>query len=140
VHVGSVGNEAADSEAKTGATSSNACPHARTTKTWMLSRTRLQLRERWITDLPDAVPSFRLPDHLRRMRWPDSHARYGACMQGANHKRDLEPFDCGKAFVLSTHILLECRLFHRSRLGMVQKALDLTISSILRPAHGLAVL
>jgi ribonuclease HI len=34
-HVGIVGNEAADSEAKAGATQSDACKHARTTKTWM---------------------------------------------------------------------------------------------------------
>jgi ribonuclease HI len=66
-HVGIVGNEAADSQAKAGAASPTACPHARTTKTWMQSQARRQLRERWIAALPDATPSVIFPDHLQHM-------------------------------------------------------------------------
>jgi ribonuclease HI len=48
-HVGFVGNEAADSEAKAGATSPTACAHACTTKTWMQSQTRRQRSQHYPT-------------------------------------------------------------------------------------------
>jgi ribonuclease HI len=146
-HVGIVGNEAADSEAKAGATSPTACAHARTTKTWMQSQTRRQLRERWIAALPDATPSFRFPDHLQHMSWPDTRALWRLYAgrtpsdrdPGADHDKNREPCDCGASFVSSAHILLECRLFYRARMRMLQKAPNTTISNTLHPAHAPAV-
>jgi ribonuclease HI len=73
-HVGIVGNEAADTEAKAGAARSDACKHARTTKTWLLSQTRQQLKEQWTKALPDAAPSFSFPAHLQYMHWPTTRA------------------------------------------------------------------
>jgi ribonuclease HI len=149
-HVGIVGNEAADSEAKAGAATSSptACAHARTTKTWMLTQSRQRLRERWHAALPDAVPSSRFPDHLRSLRWPDTRALWRLYAgrtpsdrdPGADHDKDPEPCDCGESYVSSAHILLECRLFSRTRSRMLQKAPDVTISSVLQPAHALPVL
>jgi hypothetical protein len=115
-HVGIVGNEAADSEAKAGAASSTACTHARTTKTWMLAQTRQRLRERWLADLPDEVPSSHFPDHLKTLRWPDTRALWRLYVgrtpsdrdPGADHDKNPEPCDCGESFTTSAHILLEC--------------------------------
>jgi ribonuclease HI len=147
-HVGIVGNEAADSEAKAGAASSAACTHARTTKTWMLAQTRKQLRERWTAALPDAIPSMHFSDHLKHLRWPATRALWRLYAgrtpsdrdPGADHDRDPEPCDCGESFASSAHILLECRLFSRARARMLQKAPDITVMSILRPAHVPAVM
>jgi ribonuclease HI len=138
-HVGIVGNEAADSEAKAGATSPTTCVHARTTKTWMLAQSRRSLRERWLAELPDAVPSTRFPDHLRSLRWPDTRALWRLYAGrtpldwelGADHDKEPEPCDCGESFTSSADILLECRLFIQARARMLQKAPDITVSSIL---------
>jgi hypothetical protein len=147
-HVGIVGNKAADSEAKAGAASSAPCTHARTTKTWMLAQTLKQLRERWIAALPDAMPSMHFPDHLKNLNWPTTRALwrlYAGCTPtdrdpGADHARDLEPCDCGESFASSAHILLECRLFSRARARLLQKAPEVTVSSILHPTHVPAVM
>jgi ribonuclease HI len=144
-HVGIVGNEAADSEAKAGATSPTTCAHARTTKTWMLAQSRRSLRERWLAELPDAVPSTRFPECLR---WPDTRALWRLYAgrtpsdrdPGADHDKEPEPCDCGESFTSSAHILLECRLFLRTRARMLQKAPDITVSSILGPTHMPAVM
>jgi hypothetical protein len=146
-HVGIVGNETADMEAKAGAASSVACTHARMTKTWMLPQTRLRLRERWLAALPDATPSMRFPDHLKHLSWPDTRALWPLHAgrtpsdrdPGADHDKDPEPCDCGDSYRSSAHILLECRLFLRARMRMLQKAPDVTLSSVLCPAHSLAV-
>jgi hypothetical protein len=142
-HVGIVGNEAADSEAKAGAASSAACTHARTTKAWMLAQTRKRLRERWLAALPDAIPSMRFPDHLKSLSWPDTGALWRLFTgrtpsdrdPGADHDRDREPCDCGESFASSAHILLKCRHFSRARARMLQKAPDVTLTSVLRSAH-----
>jgi ribonuclease HI len=149
-HVGVVGNETADSEAKAGAASASsaACTHTRTTKTWMLTQTRKRLRERWLAALPDAIPSMRFPDHLRHLRWPATRALwrlYAGRMPsdrdpGADHDKDPEPCDCGESFASSAHILLECRLFSRACARMLQKAPDVTVTSILHPTHLPAVM
>jgi ribonuclease HI len=138
-HVGIVGNEMADPEAKAGASSTAACRHARTTRTWMQSQTRRELRDRWDKALPDSIQSFRFPDHLQSMRWPDTRMLWRLYAgrtpsdrdPGADHNKDPEPCDCGEAFISSAHILLECRLFLQPRSRMNQKAPDITISSIL---------
>jgi hypothetical protein len=85
----------------------------------MQSQTRRELRDRWAKGLPDSIQSFRFPDHLRSMRWPDTrtlwrlHAGHTPSDRdpGADHNKDSEPCDFGEAFISSTHILLECRLF-----------------------------
>jgi ribonuclease HI len=148
-HVGIVGNEAADSEAKAGAESMSeaACQHGRTTKTWMQSRTRREFRERWAAALPDSIQSFRFPDHLKSMHCPDTRALWRLYAgrtpsdrdPGADHNKDPAPCDCGEAFLSSTHILLECRLFRRTRARILQKAPNTTISNVLQPAHTPAV-
>jgi hypothetical protein len=147
-HVGIVGNEAADSEAKAGAASSAACTHARTTKTWMLAQTRKQLSERWNAALPDAIPSMRFPDHLKNLNWPTTRALWRLYAgrtptdrnPGADHAKDPEPCNCGESFASSAHILLECRLFSRARARILQKAPEVTVSSVLHPTHVPAVM
>jgi hypothetical protein len=142
-----VGNEAADTEAKAGAASSVTCTHARTTKTWMLAQTQLRLRECWLAALPDATPSMRFPDHLKDLSWPDTRALWRLHAgrtpsdrdPGADHDKDPEPCNCGDSYRLSAHILLDCRVFLRVRARMLQKAPDVTLSSIPCPAHSLAV-
>jgi hypothetical protein len=81
------------------------------------------------------------------MHWPDTRALWRLYAgrtpsdrdPGADHDRDPAPCDCGEAFLSSTHILLECRLFRRARARMLQKAPNTTISNVLQPAHTPAV-
>jgi ribonuclease HI len=145
-HVGIEDNEAVDSEAKAGAKLSAPCKHAPTTRTWMQAQTRRRLRERWVTEHPNAVPSSKFPEHLRSLSWSATLWRLYARRTpsdrdpGADQDKEPEPCNCGKSFVSSAHILLECRLFLRARSRLLQKAPDVTVSSVLRPEHVPAVM
>jgi ribonuclease HI len=149
-HVGIAGNEAADAEAKAGATTAAAtqCKHACATKTWMLAHSKQQLHSKWAHELPEARPGMRFPAHLRDYRWVDTRAMWRLYCRRTPSDRDpargpvaAEPCPCGDGILSGGHAFIECRLFKRARKRMQTTSPGrLSRAYVLDPKHTQAVI
>jgi hypothetical protein len=121
-HTGITGNERADAQAKLGAEESrHLCPHAVTTKTWLMAETKRRFLTQWRDQAPLTRPTITWPTHLSGLKWQDSRALFRVFTRRT--PSDINPItktaprncECGPTPPTSAHILDDCPHFERER-------------------------
>jgi ribonuclease HI len=127
-HTGITGNERADAQAKLGAEDSrHLCPHAVTTKTWLMAETKRRFLTQWREQAPLIRPAITWPKHLSGLKWQESRALFRVFTRRT--PSDINPItktaprdcECGPTPPTSAHILGDCPIFNRERTALLQQ-------------------
>ena len=119
-HVGILGNETADTLAKSGAgEASDHYVDASTTKTWLYAEAKRILLRKWQKELPSAHASLSYPSALKNVKWSESRAQFRVyCNRTPSDPFPSDPPSlclCGEDTVSGRHLFASCPLYAHSR-------------------------